>query len=344
MPLHRETSTEPAQPKRPRRLHRHALRVAAVVLLLTAISPSVAHAHPSGLRAGDAWWSAWHFDPWVATNVALLTIVYGRGLARLWGRVGMGRVVARWQAAAFIAGLAAVLVALMSPLDTLSEDLSSVHMIQHMVLMVVAAPLMILGSPGLVVTWALPRAWRTEYRFRQWPRRAPSRRWLRSLFWNPLFVWILHAVVLWGWHLPVFYELALDDPLVHDIEHLTFFLAACLFWRVAIDPRAQPRLNPGLGVLYLFTTSLHGMVLGVFMALSPHAWYGVYAGRTELWGLSPLEDQQLAGLIMWMPACTIYAVFAAGLFASWLQALETPRDPTTARVQHHRDPLEEVLS
>lgn len=303
--------------------------------LITAVCPAVAVAHPSGLRAGDPWWLAWHLDPLVLWNVLLLTSAYAWGVGRLWRRCGVGRGLARWQTASMAGGLLAVLLALLSPLDTLSDDLSWVHMTQHMVLMVVAAPLFILGAPGLALVWAMPRRWRKMTG--RWTRRGVPGRTLWSLSWNPAVAWGLHAAVLWGWHLPALYELALLDPLIHDIEHLSFFLVACLFWRVAVDRRSHWRLNPGLSVLYLFTTSLHAMVLGVFMALSPRPWYPVYVGRTESWQLSPLEDQQLAGLIMWMPACSVYAVAAAGLFAAWLAALERPAINRRSPPLAHRD-------
>lgn len=297
-------------------------RLIASAVLFNLLNAGSASAHPSGLQAGDAWWLAWHFDSLVAVNVLLLAVLYGRGLVRVWGRAGFGRVVARWRAVAFGTGLLALMVALMSPLDTLAEDLSWVHMTQHMVLMVVAAPLMMAGSAGLVITWSLPLRWRQVVWHGLRPIKLGSRLRLRFLLWNPLWVWTLHAVGLWVWHLPVLYELALSDPLVHDLEHLTFFLVACLFWRVVIDSRVRPTLNPGLSIFYLFTTSLHAMVLGVLMALSPRVWYPTYVGRTERWGLSPLADQQLAGLIMWMPACMVYAVIGTALFASWLHQME----------------------
>jgi putative membrane protein len=215
-----------------------------------------------------------------------------------------------------------IVVALMSPLDTLSDDLSWVHMTQHMVLMLIAAPLLVVSAPGLVVAWALPRSWRSALGQLFSGRKSYWGWTIHQLVWNSLWVWSLHAFVLWVWHIPWLYELALVDPMIHDLEHVSFFLAACLFWRIAIDRRRRPTLNPGWSVLYLFTTSLHATVLGVFMALAPSVWYPTYMDRTWRWGLSPLEDQQLAGLIMWMPACTVYAIVAAGLFANWLQELE----------------------
>ena len=304
---------------------RYGIRSVRVPLIGGSVSlaqTNVAQAHPSGLRTGDAWWWAWHFDPLVATVLVAWTVLYGRGLWKIWWRAGVGRVVAPWRAIGFLLAVFSLTVALLSPLDTLSDDLSWVHMTQHMVLMVVAAPLLIAASPGLVWTWAMPTKWRKPLGRFLVQLSPASRSFAGALLWNPFLVWALHAIVLWVWHLPVLYEWALVDPLIHDIEHLSFFLIACLFWRIVLDTRHGPTLNPGLSVLYLFTTSLHAMGLGVLMTLSPSAWYGIYVGRTSVWGLSPLEDQQLAGAIMWMPACMAYAIVAAGIFANWLNQMD----------------------
>lgn len=117
------------------------------------------------------------------------------------------------------------------------------------------------------------------------------------------------------------YQGALRDPLVHDAQHLSFFVVACLFWRACLDPLGGRRLGPAAALPYLFATSLHASALGVFLALSPRVWYADYATRTSVWGFTPLQDQQLAGLIMWMPACLIYPAVAAVLFGTWLAGL-----------------------
>jgi putative membrane protein len=280
-------------------------------------------AHATGLQAGDAWWLAWHCDSLVLFNVTLLAILYGRGVARAWLRAGFGRSVSGWQVTSFVASLVLILLALLSPLDALGNDLAWVHMLQHMTLMVAAAPLLALSGPGLAMAWAMPgilRGWRRSWLAR---KLLGLRAALQRMGWHPLFIWWLHAAVLWLWHVPSAYQLALQDQLVHDLEHLSFFAIAFLFWRLVLDPRRIPTLNPGWSIVYLFTTSLHAMVLGVLMALAPRVWYPVYIGRTEGWGLTALEDQQLAGLIMWMPACLVYAVVAVALFAQWLQRLES---------------------
>lgn len=279
-------------------------------------------AHAVGHDRGGEWWSAWNWQPAILLGLILLAIPYGIGLRKLWSRAGTGRGIPRWQALAYAGSIVALFVALVSPLDPLSDELASLHMIQHMTLMTVAAPLLVLGAPARVVPWSLPR---------------PGQRWIGRLrrridawyspwylFWQPLLVWMVYALTLWIWHLPLLYEAALHHPVIHDAQHLSFFVASCIFWRVLLDPVGRLRLGRGVAVMYLFTTSMHAMLLGVFMALAPRLWYPWYAERTEAWNLTPLQDQQLAGLIMWMPACLIYAVAAAALFAAWLGQLDHP--------------------
>lgn len=277
-----------------------------------------------GVRATpDNWPWAWNGDVFVLFNLVVLGSIYGRGLIRLWRRAGAGRGVSRLHAGAWLLSVIILLLVLVSPLDALSEELSSAHMVQHMALMLLAAPLFVLGSPALVIAWGLPRDWRGCI------ERTPlAADWL----WRPAVVWALYAVTLWAWHLPLLYHAALRDPLVHDAQHFSFFAAACFFWRLVLDPLSRRRLHPVAATLYLFTTSLHASVLGVFMALSPRAWYADYAETTAAFGLSPLEDQQLAGLIMWVPACLVYPIVAAAVFGAWLAG--EGAKPKTATMRH----------
>ncbi|MFO7562091.1 MAG: cytochrome c oxidase assembly protein [Enhygromyxa sp.] len=261
-----------------------------------------------------------HAAPWsgelpAPLGLACLAGLYGLGLARLWRRAGIGRGVRRWQVGCFVAALATLVASLLSPIATLSEELLWVHMIQHLLLMLVAAPLLMAASPGLVVAWALPRRWRVRLA-RLWVsarRRAPG-----GLAWHPVVAWLAFALVLWIWHLPLLYQAALEHPRVHDLQHLAFFGAACLYWRAIFEPIGRARLGPVALVAYVFTTSLHGMLLGVLVALSPRLWYPIYEQTTANWGLAALEDQQLAGFIMWMPACGVYAIIAVGALVVWL--------------------------
>lgn len=285
------------------------------------------HGPPHG---GEQGWNQWNWDPLVLSCVALVAGVYALGLYRLWSRTGVGGGIGRRHALAYAAGVFALIIALLSPVDVLSDELSWMHMIQHMVLMNVAAPLMVLGAPALVALWALPLPWR--HRLGRWQRGRPSHgpRWY--FLWQPLLLWTLYAGSMWIWHVPQLYNAALHNEAIHHFQHLTFFIASCLFWRVLLDPISRLRLSRGLGVVYLFATTLHATLLGVFMALAPSVWYPFYEGRTLPWGVTALEDQQLAGLIMWMPACMVYAAAAAIIFGLWLN--EQPPVGKPVSLQH----------
>lgn len=262
-------------------------------------------------------WYDWNPDIVFMLGLVLVGWLYARGLAALWRKAGPGEVVSSYQAAAFAVGLAVLVVALISPLDLLSEQLAAAHMVQHMLVMVVAAPLLVVGAPWLVCLWG----------FSPTSRRALGRVWARwgwarqvwRVGWNPVAVWAGYAAVTWCWHLPWLYDAAVRHLWVHDLQHLSFLASACLFWRLLFDPLGRLCLPPGLGVLFLFTTTLHTTVLGVLMTLAPSPWYSVYAQTTTLWELSPLEDQQLAGLIMWMPSCLPYVVAAIYLLVDCLE-------------------------
>jgi putative membrane protein len=284
--------------------------------------PITAHAHAREFH-DEHWLSAWNWDPLISFNLLLLTGLYAAGLIRLWGKAGVGSGVSRGRAAAFFCGLFALFIALISPLDTLSAELSSAHMVQHMVLMNVAAPLLVVGSPALVLLWAFPLSARQS--LGRWMHRLESWQSPHYPLWQPALLWLVYGFTLWIWHLPAFYEAALRNKWIHDFQHLSFVITACLFWRVLLDPVSRLRLSRGWAVIYLFTTSLHATVLGVFMALSPRVWYAEYEPLTLAWNLTAMEDQQLAGLIMWMPACMVYAVAAALLFGLWLR--ESPSAP-----------------
>jgi putative membrane protein len=256
--------------------------------------------------------SDWQFDPALIMNVALIGWLYTRGIARLRGssqrRVSFGQV----NILAFVFGLAILVGCLLSPLDLLSAQLASAHMVQHMTIMTIAAPLVALGSPGLLLGLGLPPIGRSALRH--------VRQSVRCVIGRPdkrlVGCWIIYALAMWVWHYPMFYESALRSPLVHDLQHLSFFLAALLFWQPIVDPFFRPKQNRGAAVFYLFTTTLHATILGVFMTVAPSAWYPHYEGLSQLWNLSPLEDQQLAGLIMWMPACAAYAFCAIAIFSA----------------------------
>jgi putative membrane protein len=291
------------------------IRVLATVAgALVLALPDVGWAHGPPVAPGELW-RTWTLDWYVLAGVFVPAWLYARGVRRLWGRAGVGRGVRRWQAGCFAAGIAALFVALISPLDALGGALFSAHMVQHMVLMLVAAPLLVLGNAFVPFVWALSPAWRR--RIGGWLRH-PAVRGVWYVFGNPVSAWLLHAAAIWVWHVPVLYEATLGSELVHIAQHAAFFGTAMLFWWSSFEMARRRRLRFGFGVLYVFTTMLHTSILSALLTFSLVLWYPIYAERTGAWGLTPLEDQQLGGLLMWVPAGVVYLVVALALMAAGL--------------------------
>jgi putative membrane protein len=267
-------------------------------------APAFAVAHPGRPPEPHDLWQTWSFDPTVLLGLGLAALLYRRGLRALWRRAGTGRGVARWQAWAFLAGLLGTFAALSSPLDPLGNALFSAHMVQHLALVLVSGPLLAAGAPLLVFVWALPPQSRMRIR-RGW-RGMPAARGAARVLLHPMAAWALHAVALWGWHLPVSYDAAVRDDTVHAVEHFSFLASAILFWWVILPRGGALRHAPGLGVLYVFAFAMQSGVLGALLTLSEIPWYTAHVGTTTAWGLTPLDDQQLAGAIMWVPGGFAY--------------------------------------
>jgi putative membrane protein len=192
-------------------------------------------------------------------------------------------------------------------------------MTQHELLMLGAAPLLVLGRPLIAFMWALPLVW--SRRIGNWARIN----WFQKTWYAltiPLVAWIVHAVALWMWHIPVLFEAVLHSEWIHTLQHLSFLLSALLFWWALIHGR-RGWMGYGAAVLYVFTTSIHSGLLGALLTFSRSVWYPSYVGLTTSWGLTPLEDQQLGGLIMWIPAGVLYAIAGLALFAGWLRESES---------------------
>jgi len=265
-------------------------------------------------------WRTWSFEPGIVLSLAALAAIYTIGVWRLWRNAGVGVGISRGQAAAFACGWLALVIALVSPLDALSDALFSAHMVQHELLIVVAAPLIVLGAPAIALMWLLTAPQRKSF-FDSVRRPAVVAAWTAVT--APATAWLLHAVALWVWHLPELYEAALASDSVHAAQHISFFGTAALFWWGIAHGR-YGRLGYGAAVLYVFATALHSGVLGALLTLSQTPWYSAYVpvagGRT--WGLTPLEDQQLAGLLMWVPAGAIFLIVGLLFFAAWLRESE----------------------
>jgi len=253
-----------------------------------------------------------------ASLLAVALAVYGAGLIRLWRNAGSGQGVRAGQAMAYAIGWLALVVALVSPLDALADDLFAAHMAQHELIMLVAAPLIALASPLVAGMWALPAGGR-----RRVMRAMRGRR--MALAWSaitaPAAVWLLHAVTLWIWHVPALFDAALQSESLHAVQHLTFFWTAALFWWGMAHGR-YGRAGYGAAVVYVFATAVHSGVLGALLTFSPYVWFPLYATTTKTmaaFGLTPLEDQQLAGLLMWVPASMLFIAGGLYFFAMWLR-------------------------
>jgi putative membrane protein len=263
-------------------------------------------------------WFTWGRDPLVIASLALTAWLYFRGVRRVWRESGLGHGARKREVWAFACGWLALFIALVSPLHPWGEVLFSAHMTQHEVLMLVAAPLLVLSRPLVPFLWALPFAWRQSLG-------ALGKQSVIQSVWravtNPLAAWAIHAVALWVWHAPLLFQATLKSDLVHTLQHLSFLGSALLFWWALIHGR-QGLMGYGAAVLYMFTTSVHSGVLGALITFAGKVWYPAYSATTPSWGLTPLEDQQLGGLIMWIPAATIYIVAGLCLMAGWMRESE----------------------
>ncbi len=234
----------------------------------------------------------------------------------------------RWRSAAFIGALAVIGVALTSPIEAYQGQLFSIHMLQHMLLQLVAAPLLLLGAP---MTLALRAA-------------SPSiRRWLLGVLRSrvvavvsfPLLAWVLFAAVNWGWHFSDLYDQALENPWLHNLQHATFLAAALLFWLPVIgaDP-ARWRLPHPVRLFYLFLAMPQNSFLGVALMGAPAVLYPHYLTGDRNWGPSPIVDQNVGGTLMWVGGDVVFLLAMGLIVAAWVRA----EDRRTAREDARLDP------
>jgi len=253
----------------------------------------------------------WNDEPWLAALLAASAILYGAGVARLWRRAGVGRGITRGAVARFVLGWLALVLALVSPLDALGETLFSVHMVQHELLMVVAAPLLVLGRPLEAWAWSLPSP---VVQALAGIGRARGLRPLWAAMTEPVGAWCLHALALWAWHAPVLFDAALADERIHIAQHASFLGTALLLWWAVLG--RGTRRPDGASLAILFTTMVHTSALGALLTFASHPWY---ANDARAAWLSPLEDQQLGGLVMWVPGGLGYLAAGLAIIGRWLR-------------------------
>jgi cytochrome c oxidase assembly factor CtaG len=227
-----------------------------------------------------------------------------------------------WRTLLFLLGLVALIASLASPIDTIALELFSVHMLQHMLLLVVTAPLLLAGAPVRPLLRGLPLVVRRTV-IRAVARNTAFRA-LVHVVRHPLMAAALYVVGLYAWHVPALYDTALDHPTVHVVEHLWFLLVALIFWSVVIDPvpfRATLPYAARIPFL-LLVGAAQNTILGGLLAFSDRLYYTHYATTTLAYGLEPVTDQRLGGAVMWVPGDLIFLVAASFSFFLWLQSEE----------------------
>ena len=274
-----------------------------ISLALLATS-SAASAH-SGHEHSDA--PGWTLDPLVTAPLAVLLLIFMVGRWRLGRRSKLSRS-RTWL---FFGGWLVLTGALVSPLHEGGERSFTLHMIEHELIMLMATLLLAAANAGGVLAWGLPSPLRNSLSGR-W-RLPLAALWKRLT--EPVTATILQALVMWAWHAPALFNRALINQGWHVAQHLSFILASLIFWRAMLDVRRRGYL---VSALCLFLTSLVEGVLGALMSLSASPWYPAYAamGLSGI-GLNPVSDQQLAGLIMWIPGGLVHGAAALAFLYRW---------------------------
>lgn len=258
--------------------------------------------------------AAWSWDPAVLLFVAAAGGVYLRG----WLHLRTRRIAL---ALSFAGGLSLILLALCSPIGTYDQVLFSAHMTEHLLLALGAAPLLLLGKPLVPLLWGLPTQERRGLARLLKPDSMLPR--IGGAMVDPKTALTLYVVVFGVWHIPPLYDLAQGDTLVHYTEHALFFGTALAFWWPVIHPHGGPRRLPKIAsVLYFAGPMFEGTLLGALLAFAHSPVYATYAAAPRVTPLSVLDDQQLAGLIMWIPGGFVYAAAVLALLASLLSEEE----------------------
>jgi putative membrane protein len=259
---------------------------------------------PASLR--DVQWS------WELAIVLPLTIfmaVYGAGMLRR-GNIS----ILKWRHISFFAGWITLFLALTSPIHELGEQLFSAHMLQHEIMILISAPLISFSHPGATLLWAFAPAHRSN--IGSWVHLVEQSSVVKFVT-RPLIAWLLEAAALWLWHIPSLYQQTLTSDWMHALQHLSFLFTAVLFWS-ALFGSQRSAMSYGEATFYVFGTAVHCSALGALLTFSWVLWYPAYSSTTQQWGLTPLQDQQLGGVIMWVPSGVIFIIIALALFAKWI--------------------------
>ncbi|HET7520541.1 MAG TPA: cytochrome c oxidase assembly protein [Candidatus Limnocylindria bacterium] len=307
---------------------RRRLPLLLVSLGASLLAPGVVMAHGEEAPAPElpGVLLAWRFEPLPIIGVLLAAAVYIWAVRRV-AAAHPANPPRSWRTVAFLAGLGAILLALVSPIEAYEGQLFSVHMVQHMLLELVAAPLLLLGAPAtLALRAASPSARRHLLRL------LHSR--ASAVLTFPLLTWVLFAAVNWGWHFSALYDQALENAPLHYLQHATFLVAALLFWWpvVGADP-GRWRLPYPVRLFYLFLAMPQNSFLGVALMSAPAVLYPHYLSNLRTWGPTALADQNLGGILMWVFGDVVFLIGMGAVVAAWVRH----EDRRTARLDAQLD-------
>lgn len=304
-----------------------------LALIISHAATGPAWLAPGHVDPNRPFWTAWPQEPLLLLGLSVSVGLYWLGWSRL-SRVGSGSAVSTWRATAFIIGSLAVGAALLSPIAAFSERLFFMHMIQHLLLLLIAPPLLLLGQPLVPMLWGLPSQVRRPLGRALRPRHALAR--VGNLLTTPAFAAAAFVVTLAIWHIPVFYDAAQGRTFTHDLEHLMFFGTALLYWWPIIHPSGgRRRLSFGLALPYLLPPFLESILIGAMLTFASQPFYQTYAEMEMPWGFNPVTDQQLGGLIMWIPGGMFFLIPVIGLLIALLNNEVRPARPVSMPRQEH---------
>jgi cytochrome c oxidase assembly factor CtaG len=280
--------------------------------------------------------SSWEFRPLVVALLLLAGLLYGRGWRRL--RRRNSKLATHGRLVCYYSGLFALSVSLLSPIDQLGGQLFFMHMIQHLLSIMVAAPLLWLGNPFPIGMWGVPVSVRPAAAS-LFVAQSPLRRLFVAVS-SPALAWILFVVVYVGWHEPALYNLALRREWVHDVQHITFFGVGLLYWWQVIDagPYFQKRMIGWARGAFLIATIPPNMLTGIFISFADQPIYAYYESIPRIWGFTVMQDQQLGGAIMWIPGSMMFLVAGLIVMALMFKDAAPVRDRAERKSVPHAEP------
>ena len=287
---------------------------------------------------------SWNWRLEVIIPLLTLGYLYTTGWLRLRKRTADSRqkrpsagrqpLTATWRLVSYWACLICIALSLLSPIDALGQQLFFMHMIQHLLLIMFAPPLLLIANPMPVVLWGLPDKWRLKAGYalgHVLHRDSQFRNVLRKIT-APGIIWLVWVIALFGWHDPSMYNAALRHEYIHDLEHLSFFIASMLFWWHITG--AGPRIHRQFGyiarIAFVLAAVPPNMALGVWLAFNNNVIYSYYEAVPRVWGISALTDQRIGGIIMWIPGSMMFLLAALLLMSQYLGSeAEKPPLPVT---------------